>query len=74
MILRVRPGTNKTKRQAVIEEWHREQLRNALPPLIDKWEKLIGVKVRRFFYPEHENQMGQLQSSHWVDPTEHGPS
>jgi hypothetical protein len=33
---RVRPGTNKTKRQAVIEEWHREQLRNALPPLIDK--------------------------------------
>src|SRR5215510_3499600 len=36
MILRVRPGTDLAKRQAILEEWHREQLRSAVPPLIDK--------------------------------------
>jgi predicted metal-dependent hydrolase len=58
MILRVRPGTNKKKRQAIIEEWHREQLRNALPPLINKWEKLMGVKVKRFFVQRMKTKWG----------------
>ena len=44
MILRVRPGTDKAKRQAIVEEWHREQLRKAVPPLIEKWERLMGVR------------------------------
>jgi predicted metal-dependent hydrolase len=36
MVLRERRGTNRAKRQAVVEEWHREQLRMAVPPLIKK--------------------------------------
>src|SRR5262249_32852541 len=39
MILRVRPGTDAAKRQAILEEWQREQLRRAVPPLIEKWER-----------------------------------
>jgi predicted metal-dependent hydrolase len=46
MILRVRRGADRAKRHAVIEEWHREQLRKAVPPLIKKWERLIRVSVR----------------------------
>jgi predicted metal-dependent hydrolase len=49
MELRVRPGTDADKRQAVVEEWYREQLKNAVPSLVAKWEPLIGVTLNRFF-------------------------
>ena len=60
MLLRVRPGTDAKKKQAIVEAWYRRQLKAALPPLIARWEPLLGVKVERFFVAAHENQMGQL--------------
>jgi predicted metal-dependent hydrolase len=58
MILRVRPGTGSAKRQAIVEEWHREQLREVVPPLIKKWEELMGLKVRRFFIQRMKTKWG----------------
>jgi predicted metal-dependent hydrolase len=58
MILRVRWGTDRAKRQAVVEEWHREQLRKAVPPLIEKWEHLMGVRVRRVFVQRMKTKWG----------------
>ena len=48
MLLRVRPGANEKKKQAIVEEWYRQQLKRAVPALIAKWEPLMGVKVERF--------------------------
>jgi predicted metal-dependent hydrolase len=58
MILSVRPGTDATKRQAILEEWHREQLKNAVPPLIEKWERMMGVAVQRFFVQRMKTKWG----------------
>jgi predicted metal-dependent hydrolase len=58
MILRVRRGADKAKRRAVVEEWHRELLRKAAPPLIEKWERLIGVRVRRSFVQRMKTKWG----------------
>jgi len=44
----VASGTDNKKAQAVVEEWYREQIREAVPPLIAKWEPVMGVKVVRF--------------------------
>ena len=49
MLLRVRPGTDAQKKQAIVEAWYRQQLKQAVPPLIARWESLLGVKVERFF-------------------------
>ena len=43
--LRVRPGTNREKREAIIQRWYRRQLRGQIPELIAKWEPMIGTKV-----------------------------
>lgn len=43
--LRVRPGTSKEKREAVLNQWYRQRLREQIPQLIAKWEQEIGVKV-----------------------------
>src|SRR3989338_1985469 len=49
LLLQIRPGSGETKKQAVLEEWYRQQLRAAIPPLIAKWEPRMGVTVERFF-------------------------
>jgi predicted metal-dependent hydrolase len=63
MILHVRRGTDKAKRQTIVEEWHREQLWKAVFPLIKKWERLIGVRVRRFFVQRMKTKWGSCNGS-----------
>jgi hypothetical protein len=47
MVLTVRPGSDTGKREAVVAAWYRELLRNAMAPLIGKWESALGVKANR---------------------------
>jgi predicted metal-dependent hydrolase len=58
MIIRIRPGTNPVKRQAIVDEWYREQLHSALPPLITKWQRLMGVTVREYFVQRMKTKWG----------------
>ncbi len=58
MILRVRPGTDEHRRQVLVEEWYREQLKEAAPPLIARWEPLLGVRVERFFVRRMKTKWG----------------
>ncbi|MGD9851209.1 MAG: M48 family metallopeptidase [Nitrospirales bacterium] len=58
ILLCVRPETEENKRQAIVEEWYRGQLRQAMAPLITKWEPLIGVKVKQFFVQRMKTKWG----------------
>lgn len=58
MVLRVRPGTDVARRRAIMESWYRDQLRNAVPPLIEKWQRLMGVKVERHFFQRMKTKWG----------------
>jgi predicted metal-dependent hydrolase len=58
MHLRVRPGATDEKKHAIVEEWYRTQLRQATPPLIAKWERLMGVEVERFFVQRMKTKWG----------------
>ena len=58
MHLRVRPGTSEEKKQAIVDEWYRAQLKETVPALIAKWEPLMGVKVARFFVQRMKTKWG----------------
>jgi predicted metal-dependent hydrolase len=58
MILRARPGMGQPSREAIIEEWYREQLRNAVPALLARWEPLMGVRTERFFVRRMKTKWG----------------
>jgi predicted metal-dependent hydrolase len=58
MEMRVRPGTTQTKRQAILDEWYRAQLKQAIPPLIAKWEPRLGVTVAKFFVQRMKTKWG----------------
>jgi len=48
MILCVPPACDDQKKQFALDAWYREQIKEAIPPLIAKWERLMGVKVAIF--------------------------
>jgi predicted metal-dependent hydrolase len=58
VLLQVRPGTSEEKRQGLLDQWYREQLKAAVPPLIAKWEPLMGVQVARFFVQRMKTRWG----------------
>ncbi len=58
MLLRVRPGTARGKREALVEAWYRQQLKAAVPPLLARWQPLMGVRVERFFVQRMKTKWG----------------
>ena len=58
MLLQIRPSTSEGKRQAVLDQWYREQLRESALPLVAKWEPLLDVKVRGFFLQRMKTKWG----------------
>lgn len=58
IILRVRSQTAADKRQALFEEWYREQLKEAVPPLLARWQSVLGVNVERWFVQRMKTRWG----------------
>jgi hypothetical protein len=58
MILRVRPGTDEGRREALVEKWYRKQMKEAVPPLLDRWQPLLGVRAERFFVQRMKTKWG----------------
>jgi predicted metal-dependent hydrolase len=56
--LTVRPGSDSVRRAAVIHEWHKALLHEAVPPLIQKWETKLGVKVAGYFLQRMKTKWG----------------
>ena len=58
LLLQVRPGSGDTKKRVVLEGWYRERLKQAAPPLVAKWERLMGVAVQRVFAQRMKTKWG----------------
>ncbi|WP_233861866.1 M48 family metallopeptidase [Paraburkholderia adhaesiva] len=56
--LGVRPGSDSGRRRDVLDAWYREQLRGAVPPLLEKWEPLLGVRARRILVQHMKTKWG----------------
>jgi predicted metal-dependent hydrolase len=58
MVLHIHPDTSEERKQALLAEWYREQLKEAVFPLIAKWEPLMDVKVGMFFIQRMKTRWG----------------
>ena len=54
----VRPGCNAEKRSEVMHEWHKSLLHEAVPPLIQKWERKLKVSVSDYFLQRMKTKWG----------------
>jgi predicted metal-dependent hydrolase len=41
----VRPSITAEQREAALLRWYREQLKTLIPPLLEKWQPILGVQV-----------------------------
>jgi predicted metal-dependent hydrolase len=62
LLLHMRPGSDGAKRQQLIEEWYRQQVKGATGDLIAKWEPRIGVTVAGFYVQRMKTRWGSCNS------------
>jgi len=48
LILSLRPDSDEAKRQSSLDDWYRTQLKEEIPPLIAKWQRLMKLSVASF--------------------------
>jgi predicted metal-dependent hydrolase len=58
IVLHIRPNTDTFKRQEILDNWYRVQIKQAVPSIISHWEPLMGVKVERFFVQRMKTKWG----------------
>lgn len=58
IVLQLRPAASVEKKQEVLDAWYREQLKAAVPPLVAKWEKALGVKAGKVFVQKMKTKWG----------------
>lgn len=58
MILRVALGTSDETKQKIVARWYREQIKTAVPCLIEKWGRIIPAKVERVFVRRMKTKWG----------------
>ena len=63
LLLRVRPGTEETTREAVVASWYRQLLKTAIPPLIEAWEPWLNVTVSGFYVQQMKTKWGSCNST-----------
>lgn len=61
--LRVRPGSDTSKRAEIIHRWHLRLLHQALPPIIERWEPRLGVTVERYFLQRMKTKWGSCNAA-----------
>ena len=58
LVFQLRPETSDVRKQSMLAEWYRERLKEAVPPLIARWEPLLGVRIERFFVQRMRTKWG----------------
>ena len=58
IILQVPDGADLDTRRSVLQDWYHCQLEKIIPPLINKWESILNVSVRRFSIRKMKTRWG----------------
>jgi predicted metal-dependent hydrolase len=56
--LYIRPKTDTAKRKEILDQWYRTKLKEMIPILITKWEKVMAVEVKDFGIKKMKTKWG----------------
>ena len=68
--LYVRPNSDIAQRERIMLHWYRSHLKQSIPPLIEKWEKVLGVQVSNWGIKQMKTKWGacNIQKRHiWIN-------
>ena len=58
----VRPGTDAAQREDVLQRWYRGQLKALIPPLLEKWQPVLGVQVTAWGIKKMKTKWGSCNA------------
>jgi predicted metal-dependent hydrolase len=58
LLLRVHPETTEERKQEIVAQWYRDQMKIAVPALIARWAPVMGVQVAGFFVQQMKTKWG----------------
>lgn len=58
IVLTVRPGSERAKRESVMQKWHRSLLHDTVPGMIQRWERRLSVEVAGYFLQRMKTKWG----------------
>jgi len=61
--LYMRPQTNAKQREQVLQRWYRKQLKALIPPLLEKWQPVMGVQVADWRIKKMKTKWGSCNKS-----------
>ncbi len=56
--LYLRRGISPSQRETILIKWHREQLRALIPPLLAKWQPILGVEIAEWGIKKMKTKWG----------------
>ena len=56
--LYIRPGASTQKRHEIMTEWYRAELKKQIPAIVEKWEKILKVKVNGWQVKQMKTKWG----------------
>ncbi|MCW5550891.1 MAG: M48 family metallopeptidase [Verrucomicrobiae bacterium] len=56
--LQVRPETTVEQRRRILQQWYRQHLRTLIPPLLEKWQAVLGVQANEFGIKKMKTKWG----------------
>ena len=62
LTIRVRPETTQAKREQLIDDWYRKQVRTAAAVLIEKWQPILKVKVTGYYVQRMKTRWGSCNT------------
>jgi len=58
MLLFVKSGATQEEKAMVMKEWYRKSIKSQIPPLMTKWEKVMGVKANEWGVKQMRTKWG----------------
>jgi predicted metal-dependent hydrolase len=58
LLLRARPGSDRDRKEAILDAWYRRLLREAAEPLISRWQRTMRVEVDRVYVQRMKTKWG----------------
>ena len=56
--MKIPPGTSADKKQQILDKWYHRLLAATAPALVEKWEKITGLKIKQIFYRKMKTHWG----------------
>lgn len=55
-------GASRAKREKILQQWYRKELKALIPPLVSKWEKVTGLQVAAWGVKKMKTKWGTCNS------------